>query len=96
MRPLKQIHIRMIPPEGHQEDAYTFRAPAGRHYTEESEQTAVEKVVEYLDKKYPWWEFKMVRVGRGKYNFIYDGLREQRAALGENDNDESLHRSIED
>lgn len=77
MRRLKNIHVRMIPPEGHREDSYTFKAPPGRWYTEESEQEAIEKVVDYLDKKYQYWNFKMVKVGHGKYNFVYDGLRER-------------------
>ena len=83
-RPLKQIKIRIIPAEGHAEDKQTFHAPPGRHYTDESIEHVVEKVIEHLDKKYPWWEFKIVKVGRGKYNFVYDGLRE---GAGEREDD---------
>jgi hypothetical protein len=80
LRPLKRIHVRMIPPEGHAEDSYTFKAPPGKHYTSESEEQAIERVVDYLDKKYQYWNFKIVKVARGRYNFMYDGLREREQA----------------
>lgn len=75
MRQLKQIHVKMIPPEGHRPQKTTFRAPPGQNYTPESEEQAIEKVVDYLDKTYRYWNFKMVKVGVGRYNFVYDGLR---------------------
>jgi hypothetical protein len=81
MRRLKNIHVRMIPPEGHREDAYTFKAPAGRVYDEASEQQAIDKIIDYLDKKYRYWEFKLVKVGWGRYNFVYAGLRENADGL---------------
>ena len=89
-RPLKQITIRIIPAEGHAEDKQVFHAPPGRHYTPESEEHAVELVVEHLDRKYPWWNFRMVKVGRGQYNFVYDRLRE------ETKNAEGVHGSQQD
>jgi len=96
-RPLKQIKIRIIPAEGHAEDKQTFHAPPGRHYTDESIEHVVEKVIEHLDKKYPWWEFRMVKVGRGQYNFVYDGLREEaiEKMKGKSDDTDGVHGQIE-
>lgn len=71
--------MRIIPPKDiglAKEERVNFDAPPGKKWTEESEEQAVEKVVEYLDKKYPRWEFRMVRVGVGKYNFVFAGTRE--------------------
>lgn len=94
---LRRVHIRIIPPEGHREDSYTYKAPPHKFYRLEDEDKVCERVIEHLDKRYPWWEFKMVKVGAGKYNFVYVGLREQRPELSEeNKNDESLHRSQQD
>jgi len=74
MKDLKHITVRMIPRPGYAEDSYTFHAPPGRHYSDP--QDVLDHVVEYLDKKYPLWEFKIVQVGAGKFNFVYVGLRE--------------------
>lgn len=71
---IKEYIVRVIPPEGHREERVKFHSPPGRHYQDESK--LVEKVIEYLDKKYPWWDFTMVPVGRRQFNFVYAGLRE--------------------
>jgi hypothetical protein len=73
---LRRVHIRIIPAEGHREDSYTYKAPPGRFYQLEDEGKVCERVIEFLDEKYPWWNFRMVKVGLGRYNFVYDGLRE--------------------
>jgi hypothetical protein len=75
MKDLKHITVRMIPPPGYAEDSYTFHAPPGRHYSDP--QDVLDHVVEYLDKKYPLWDFKVVQVARDKFNFVYAGLREE-------------------
>jgi hypothetical protein len=80
--------VRIIPAEGHAEDAYAFKAPPGRFYRQEDEEKVIEKVVEHLDARYPYWNFRMVKVGAGKYNFVYDGLREKVIDSGRHEEDD--------
>ena len=75
-RPLKTFVVRIVPKVGEgAEEKRTFHAPSGRHWTEENVEETFEKVVDYLDRKYPAWEFRMVNVGNGQVNFVYDGDR---------------------
>ena len=90
MRELKLIKVRIILPEGHATQKVDFHAPPGRHYDDGSEAQAIEKVIDYLDEKYLYWNFRMVRVGRGQYNFVYDGIREDSDAY------KSVHRQEQD
>jgi hypothetical protein len=73
---IKHITVRVIPAEGHAEDKFTFRAPPGKQWNDLSREQIVEKVIEHLDKKYPFWNFRKVDVGPTQMNFVYDGLRE--------------------
>jgi len=73
---IKHIAVRVIPAEGHRGDKYTFRAPPGRVYMEDSREKVIEHVIDYLDKKYPYWDFRIVEVGATQVNFVYAGLRE--------------------
>jgi hypothetical protein len=77
MRKLKRITVRMIPKPGSgtKMDQTVFKAPAGRSYTEETVEMALDRVVDYLDERFPLWEFRMVKVGAGRFNFVYDGER---------------------
>ena len=41
---------------------HNFRAPAGKGYTEEDMAETRERVVEYLDQRFPHFDFKEVRI----------------------------------
>jgi hypothetical protein len=34
-----------------------------------------EKVADEIDKEFPSYDFRLVKVGRGEFNFVYHGLR---------------------
>lgn len=53
-----------------------FRAPPGKLYVESTREQIVERVVNYLDRKYPAIDFRMVEVGPTQINFVPIGPRE--------------------
>lgn len=79
----KSILVRIIAPEesATESDAakaerVKFVAPPHRQYTDSSREQVVEKVINYLDKKYPTLDFRIVDVGKRQINFICTGERE--------------------
>ena len=76
-RPLKLITVRIVPKEGEGvEEKLPFHAPDGRYWAEESVEEVLDRVIDYLDGKYPAWEFRLVALkGGGQFNFVYDGPR---------------------
>jgi hypothetical protein len=36
----------------------------------------LDQYADFLEKKYPFWEFRLVQVGPAAFNFIYAGLKE--------------------
>lgn len=75
-KPLRQVTVKVILPEGKLGDYQKFHAPAGCAYSEANIENVVEHVINHLDKKYPLWDFRMIRIGQGKFVFAYAGLRE--------------------
>lgn len=73
----KRVYLRVIPPEGHPdiEGVIVAKAAQGRCYTEQQVEEIVERMIERLDQRFPRWEFRMVRVGFDRVNFVYAGLR---------------------
>ena len=76
-RPLKSFVVKVVPKAGQGvEESIPFHAPKGRYWTEQSVEEALDKVIDYLDRKYPAWEFRLVALkGGGQFNFVYDGDR---------------------
>jgi hypothetical protein len=56
---------------------HDFRAPVERGYSEKQIDETRERVVEYLDKRFPYFNFREVQVGPNKFNYIATGLRGQ-------------------
>lgn len=75
----RRVTIKIIPPKSYEEFAErkVFRAPPRKHYTEASCEQAIELATEYLDKKFPVWNFRCVKVGPMDFNFIFDGFRNE-------------------
>jgi len=78
---LKHFTVRVIAAE-FDEDAVkaertVFRAPPGKVYVESSREQIIERAVNYLDKKYPSIDFRMVDVDATQINFVPTGPREQ-------------------
>jgi hypothetical protein len=75
----KLIVVKFFPPEeaGCRIKPAIFRAPQGKVWTDSSLEEAEEKVIEWLDVKFPYWNFKSVRVGPLAINFVFDGLRRE-------------------
>lgn len=72
----KRIHVKFFPPDGTFHEK-VFVAPPKKVYTEESLDDVIEKTINWLDEKFPKWNWRMVKVGTMRVNFIYDGLREE-------------------
>jgi hypothetical protein len=84
---MKSFVVKVVPKQGEgQEESIPFHAPEGRCWTEQSVEEALDKVIDYLDRKYPAWEFRLVALKGGRqFNFVYDGDRSSEgiaAALG--------------
>jgi hypothetical protein len=70
----KRIHVKVI--MGKKTLNHEFRAPAQRGYTERDIEDTVEKMVEHLDKTFPYIEFRLVRLDQpNRMNFIATGNR---------------------
>ncbi len=82
-RGFRRIYVDAVLPEGFAKkdisDKYT--AGPGRLFNESDVELAIEKMVEYLDGRFPHWNFRLVRVGRNRLKFIYAGLRAKPEAL---------------
>lgn len=75
---VKQVAVRVILPEGHPEQHRTFRPAEPRcGYNPSQVEEIAAEVIDWLDKTYPYWEFRQVWLAAG-VNFIYAGLRERR------------------
>lgn len=64
-----------VPTGNPQEMRRRFVAAPGTAYSEENMEALVETCIEFLDKTFPNWNFRMVRIKANEYKFIYDGLR---------------------
>jgi hypothetical protein len=76
----KRIVIKIFPPDGKARET-VFVAPPGKVYTDASLDEAVDRAVEYLDKTFPKWNFRMAKVGSMAVNFVYHGLRSEEECL---------------
>lgn len=69
---LRRIEMRVIlPSHWRPNPGHTFHASPGCSFKENHIESAVEDFINYLDKSYPGVDFRMVKVGPGKFNFIY-------------------------
>src|SRR5271155_4906090 len=78
MKRLKRITVRIIPPSDQgmaKPEKVNFDAPRGQHWNQQSIETCLDRVIDYLDKKYPRWEFRMIALDIGRYNFVFAGKR---------------------
>lgn len=71
----KRIVVKFFGPDGNSVKK-TFIAPPKKLFTDASLEEVEEKAIEWLDKSYPQWNFRMVKVGPMQVNFVYDGVRE--------------------
>lgn len=77
-RLVRHVVVRVVLPEGHPEQRRTFTPPGPRSgYNPDQVDQIATLVVDWLDKTYPYWEFRYVKVGEDAFNFIYAGLRER-------------------
>lgn len=77
---VKQVTVMVIPPEGHAEQTRVFRSGTPKTgYNPSQIDDLIGLVTDWLDKTYPYWEFRMVEIGRHRevIKFIYAGLRER-------------------
>jgi hypothetical protein len=54
---------------------HKFVAPAGNGYSEKDIDEIREKVVDYLDKRFPHFDFREVQIAANAFNYIATGLR---------------------
>jgi hypothetical protein len=81
---IKHITVRVIAAEFDADavkaERTVFRAPPGKVYVESTREQIIERVVNYLDKKYPTIDFRMVDVDATQINFVPTGPREREAS----------------
>lgn len=83
----KAIRFKLVMPQGFASQSWSLRAREGKCLSAEGIELERDRVVEWLDRTYPRWEFRMVRVGTAAFNFIYDGLRGPRAQVAKETDD---------
>lgn len=71
----KSVYVRVILPEGHKELKWHYRAKPGMGCTEDNMEKLLGDVVEHLEKRFVYWEFKMVQIAANRFNFVYAGLK---------------------
>jgi hypothetical protein len=71
----KRIVCKIILPEGHKSFTHAFKCPAKKGYTEQGVEEQIILVAEWLEKKYIYWEFRLVPTGPNTFSFIYAGLK---------------------
>lgn len=78
VRLYKRIQVKLIIGEGKKQKLlrHQFVAPARRGYTEADIEETLDKVVDYLDKKFPNINFKQVNLAPNMFNFVAIGPRE--------------------
>jgi hypothetical protein len=73
---LRRIVMRVILPKGYPPNpGHTYKAKPHEMFNAAKEEEAVDDFAEYLDRGYPCLDFRYVRVGPGRYNFICTGPR---------------------
>ena len=55
---------------------HNFTAPAGKGYTEQEMDETRERVVDYLDHRFPYFDFKEVQIAPNAWNYIATRTRE--------------------
>ena len=69
---LRRIEMRVIlPSHWRRNRGHTFHAGPGREFKDSHIESCIEDFTNYLDRVYPGVDFRMVKVGPGKFNFIY-------------------------
>ena len=100
---IKHFTVRVIAAEFDSDtvkaERTVFRAPAGKLYVESTREQIIERVVNYLDGKYPTLDFRMVDVDATQINFVPVGPREREASDEGRDREqgeEGRHDSVGD
>lgn len=77
VRLYKRIQVKLIIGDGKKQKLlrHQFVAPARRSYTEADIEETLDKVVDYLDKKFPNIEFKHVVLAANLHNYVAIGTR---------------------
>ncbi len=69
----KRVTVKVI--VGDKTMHHQFVAPAGNGYSKSDIEETLERVIEYLDQKFPVLEFKQVNLLPNAFNFIAVGPR---------------------
>ena len=76
----RQVAFKLV--IGEFEQTKCYRAKPSYAYTLKDIEQMIETFVDQLDKNYPQLEFRMVRVGPNRYNFIAEEVRTLRTGAG--------------
>lgn len=81
-RGFRHIFVEAILPEGFAKRSIAdkYQAWPGCLWTAKDVDTAEEQMTDYLDKRFPHWDFRVVRVGANTLKFFYNGLRKGSSA----------------
>lgn len=72
----KHIDIKIILREDQKPHHQVLRAAPGQGYSQESIDKVIENVVEQLELKHPFWEFRLVERGANAISFVFAGTKE--------------------
>lgn len=77
----KKFELRVVyPPDFRAPTREVIKCPKGHRYTDEGIEEIIERAIDEVDRKYPWWEFRLVRRGANAATLVYAGLREKAKA----------------
>ena len=69
----KRIHVKIIIQGKTQK--HEFIAPAGKMYSLENIDKNRESVINWLDERFPHFDFREVQIGTNAFNYIATGVR---------------------
>jgi hypothetical protein len=74
---VRHIDLKIITPEGHNPIHQILRAGPRQGFREEDIDTTLDNATEHVEKRFPFWEFRVVERGRNAFTFVYAGLKPQ-------------------
>lgn len=77
---IKQLTIKVFPPNGSKPGVKTHRAPKGKVFIEEGITDILTQYAEHIEKTWPDVSFRMIQIGKHAYNFLPDNTLQAHCA----------------
>lgn len=75
MKPIKHLEFKLCAPGLKRPLRNTMHAPNGKAFTASGVENIITALADRIEKQFPADEFRLVPIGRGKFNFVHAGQR---------------------